>query len=352
MKADYHNLNATQLLAEQEVLAYLRGHDQHPQWQAARIANPAFDERLLEAAALLELLDEAGREQLQPEEQALLATTWSRIAADTQQFCYSDATPPPTELHASAKPAPAAPAPARVVELRRDTRQRLNLRIYAWTAAIAASLLLLFWLQPDANTWQTDPGEQVMVYLPDSSAVWLGPGSELSVDAYADQREVELSGEAFFQVKRGSSFTVRTAHGAVQVLGTSFRVDASGAALHVRCQTGRVAVARAATRVELGPGESVRSEGAGLSDVRKEDPATEPAPDANVIVARDVTVEELAARIGRYYARSGVVDQSLAARRLTIELPTDDLAEAVRRVEFVLRARVDTSGRQLQIVPQ
>ncbi len=335
MNPDFLHLGVDALLAEELVQDYLRGDQRNPVWQAARQAHPDFDARLLEAEAVLKQLSELKTEQPSPAEETLLAEVWAKIERDTQSQ--------------TASPVSTIKAKARVLEMRKTEPQSRNRRIYAWAAAIAASILLLFFLQSPDQQWSTEPGETELVYLSDSTEIWLSPASQLEVKSYDDQRVVELEGEGFFNVVKGKSFTVITSEGRIQVLGTSFRVDASGQALHVRCQSGRVAVERAKSRVELGRGESTRSEGEALSAIRKDDPATEPAPNAPIIVGRETTVAELSARLGRYYALSVQVDPALANRRLTIELPTNDLAEAVRRLEFVLQVRINTSGGRLHV---
>jgi len=66
--------------------------------------------------------------------------------------------------------------------------------------------------------------------LPDSSKVWLNPGSSISYsDAYGKKvREIRLEGEAFFDVVRntGKPFIIRTGKMTTEVLGTSFNVQA------------------------------------------------------------------------------------------------------------------------------
>ena len=41
---------------------------------------------------------------------------------------------------------------------------------------------------------------------------------------FTDERIIQLRGEAFFEVEKGSRFVVQTGKGAVEVLGTSFNV--------------------------------------------------------------------------------------------------------------------------------
>ncbi len=64
--------------------------------------------------------------------------------------------------------------------------------------------------------------------LPDGSKVWLNSGSSVSFAAdFRGERKVNLKGEAFFDVKKGSSpFLVEASGFTVKVLGTAFNVMA------------------------------------------------------------------------------------------------------------------------------
>lgn len=78
---------------------------------------------------------------------------------------------------------------------------------------------------------KTSPGMTASVTLPDSSVVILNSSSRLTYSSQfrGEVREVDLSGEAFFSVKKDAKkrFIVNTSHGtSVMVYGTDFNVDA------------------------------------------------------------------------------------------------------------------------------
>lgn len=96
--------------------------------------------------------------------------------------------------------------------------------------------------------------------LPDGSKVTLNSGAEITFNTFTFplRRKVHAAGETFFQVTRGSAFTVTTVAGDVRVLGTSFNVHNIGKELRVACKTGRVAVdVPSGKSFELTPGMSV-----------------------------------------------------------------------------------------------
>lgn len=81
------------------------------------------------------------------------------------------------------------------------------------------------------NTLVTARGEQYQVILPDGTSVWLNAASSLkfpSTFANQSKREVELDGEAFFEVSPDPAhpFIVKTSKQAVEVLGTHFNISA------------------------------------------------------------------------------------------------------------------------------
>lgn len=102
-------------------------------------------------------------------------------------------------------------------------------------------------------------GQRSVVRLPDGSVVYLNAGSRLRFPrSFAGkEREVWLTGEAFFTIRRNSKqpFTVRTGSLRTTVLGTSFDVRAYPAEpqIEVAVVTGKVRVADAQTSVLLTP---------------------------------------------------------------------------------------------------
>lgn len=88
-------------------------------------------------------------------------------------------------------------------------------------------------------------GTRVKFSLPDGSFGWLNSGSSLKYPVlFANKRQVKLSGEAFFNVKKdhNSPFTVKTELFSVAVLGTSFNVSSysDNSFFDVTLESGRV----------------------------------------------------------------------------------------------------------------
>ncbi|MEM7371551.1 MAG: FecR domain-containing protein [Bacteroidota bacterium] len=176
---------------------------------------------------LTQVVEEASRLEVpatRSKEQA-----WEDFLVRTQQITPLE-TPQQTELDSST---------TKVVKFPRKTLMT------SLIAASAAILLLIYVLIPQPKKINIPVGaEPFTLNLPDGSKTILNDQSSLSYEPseWAGNREVNLKGEAFFQVEEGSRFLVQTPQGQVQVLGTSFNVFVRDDRLEVTCFTGKVQV--------------------------------------------------------------------------------------------------------------
>jgi len=104
------------------------------------------------------------------------------------------------------------------------------------TAAALLAIFLFFTLKVEKhntkanaqNTVSTKRGSKSKVQLPDGTQVWLNADSRITYNEnfQGAQREVELTGEAFFDVVRDETrpFIIHTSTIDVKVLGTAFNV--------------------------------------------------------------------------------------------------------------------------------
>ena len=129
-----------------------------------------------------------------------------------------------------------------------------------WVLTAAAALALVIWINTTKpHQFMAFYGEQQSIDLPESSQVVINAGSDIKYKRnFVNKREIRLSGEAFFEVQPGSTFTVVTDQGTVTVLGTSFNVIAWPERFEVSCYTGKVRVqVDDKDAVEITPGEKV-----------------------------------------------------------------------------------------------
>ena len=156
---------------------------------------------------------------------------------------------------------------------------------------------------------QCPAGTRTQFLLPDGSSGFLNNGSKLKYPIpFSNFREVQLIGEAFFDVvKNGSSFHVKTDHLDVQVMGTKFNVIAyeNDATEEVILQTGKVNI----TSSINGKALSHLSPDQQLIYVKKSEEYVVKSVDANQFTAwregklifRNEGLEDVAKRISRWY---------------------------------------------------
>jgi ferric-dicitrate binding protein FerR (iron transport regulator) len=127
------------------------------------------------------------------------------------------------------------------MEADRHHRTQHKLKVYTWGLRAAAALLLalisssIFYMQKKedllSRQWHsvsTPLGAKTVITLPDSTTIWLNAGSSLkySNEFGRKNREVHLSGEAFFDVFHEPAllFQVKTSELTIKSYGTAFNV--------------------------------------------------------------------------------------------------------------------------------
>ncbi len=116
--------------------------------------------------------------------------------------------------------------------------------------AIAASFVLMLTLfyfkftTRNIRQFETGLGETMSVALPDGSKVILNSLSTLSYDEveYKKVRQIEISGQCYFDVEKGTSFSVDFGKGSLKVLGTTFEVKSRDLGFNVKCFSGKIKV--------------------------------------------------------------------------------------------------------------
>lgn len=126
-------------------------------------------------------------------------------------------------------------------------------------AAIAVICFSIYFYSTSIDTAiYTLAAQKTSVELPDASNVQLNADSKLAYNkkSWDKKRDVELDGEAYFKVAKGSTFNVITEVGTVTVLGTQFNVKHRDNYFEVICFEGSVEVKYQSKSVKLEPGYS------------------------------------------------------------------------------------------------
>ncbi|SFZ89222.1 ferric-dicitrate binding protein FerR, regulates iron transport through sigma-19 [Flaviramulus basaltis] len=125
-------------------------------------------------------------------------------------------------------------------------------------ALLAICFSLYYYTTTLDTTIKTEYAQKTTVELPDESTVSLNAKSLLVFNKkdWKKERDVELNGEAFFKVAKGSSFNVITKLGTVKVYGTQFNVKQRDNYFEVICYEGLVGVSYNSQETKLKPGDS------------------------------------------------------------------------------------------------
>lgn len=113
------------------------------------------------------------------------------------------------------------------------------------------------------NSVSTPRGGQYQIVLADGSKVWLNSSSYLRFPAVfsGDTREVEITGEAFFEIARqvAKPFVVKVRNMEVQVLGTQFNISAYNDedVITTTLVKGSLVVKNSRNSREMTPGEQI-----------------------------------------------------------------------------------------------
>ncbi|MEO6819577.1 MAG: FecR family protein [Ginsengibacter sp.] len=148
------------------------------------------------------------------------------------------------------------------------------------------------------NTISTPRGGQYQLTLADGSQVWLNAESSITFPTSftGNQREVKISGEAYFEVAHNANmpFQVSVNGMDVKVLGTHFNVNAyeDDGEIKTTLLEGSVEVSKGRKSVIIKPGEQAHVA-------------------ANIQVEKNVNLENVMAWKNRYFLLSGTSLQSL-----------------------------------------
>ncbi|MEZ2440802.1 FecR family protein [Chitinophaga sp. RCC_12] len=149
--------------------------------------------------------------------------------------------------------------------------QRNNIRKLVAMAAAAAVLAAAWTLwhftrttAPAVQQLSSAPGGKSKVILPDGSIVWLNSNTQLCYEKNSfgqQQREITLTGEAFFDIAKseGVPFIIHAGKVNIRVLGTAFNVKAytGDSAVSTTLVRGKIAVSFGGKTVVMQPEEKL-----------------------------------------------------------------------------------------------
>lgn len=220
--------------------------------------------------------------------------------------------------------------------------------------AVGASLLMKYpGSSPAADqraaatlrTAQTVRGGRQVLRLADGTRVVLGPASTLRYPAAfgAGAREVELTGEGFFDVVHDGAhpFRVRAGHAMAEDVGTAFGVRAypEDSLVRVVVREGSVALGRALlVRNQLGS----LAKGSPTPTVRRVDADSWLGWTEGRLAFDETPLDDVIAQLERWYDTPfRLADRALASRTLTASFTSERLGDVLSALAPVLDVRFE-----------
>lgn len=210
---------------------------------------------------------------------------------------------------------------------------------------IGISVLIYFMARPiqmPAGDWveiNVPEGARIEFLLPDSTSGWLNSGAKLKYPPrFNSHREVELIGEAFFNVKHRaqSDFTVKVPDLYVKVLGTKFNISAysNESSTEVVLIEGKVELSgnTSAFNQTLRPGEKIAYNRKKNSySLKNVDPALYAAWKDGYLVIDNEPLSQAVKKIERWYnAEILIEDEMLKKFRFKATFNDEPLEEVLR----------------------
>jgi len=242
-------------------------------------------------------------------------------------------------------------------EMGKEPENRLRSRRVLRYAAVWAGMVMVsggLWMQwnrknlrsagkrpHDYTTLATRYQQVRKVLLPDSSVVWLNSATHLTFpENFTINREIRLSGEAFFDVKPDADhpFVVLAGNTSAKVFGTSFNISAYPEAgeLRISLKTGKIAVEYGDhTQKTLLPGQlMVYNKESGGGEVMQEETGEMDVWTAGRMVFYKTPLREALAQIEARYGLRIIYDQTITNRTITARFENTALEKVLQSLSF------------------
>lgn len=255
---------------------------------------------------------------------------------------------------------PAFDSQATYAKIKSRTSRKAQVRFVDWrmvyrvaAVLVIGAVIFYFMRKPDVNSQTfvaTQAGETRVITLPDNSTVTLNAASSLSYteEAWEQERKIELEGEAYFDVEKGKSFSVITAHGQVTVLGTRFSVKDRPGFYDVMCYEGKVEVRGKGEPIQLTPQGFYReAQNTVTHDVFKTE--TKPAWLDRESSFQQVPVMEVLRELERQYGVTVQVTQVDTLQYFTGKFPHGDLTTALQTIAIPLNLSYRVHDKEIHL---
>lgn len=201
-------------------------------------------------------------------------------------------------------------------------------------------------------------GHKTMVTLPDNSKVWLNGASRIRYNTdFSDARNVELSGEALFEVTKNPDnlFTVKSKDIRVEVYGTTFNVQSydEDNISEIALVEGSIGLFHQEKLMkQMTPGEVIA-----YNAVEKKFSSQQgnmqqiTSWKADELIIENETFESMVKYLERWYGVEISIDPSLKQnQRLSFKVKTESLIELLSIIDHITPVSYEIKGKQVKIM--
>lgn len=250
--------------------------------------------------------------------------------------------------------------------------KQMNRKVIYFRWAAAAAILVLVFLAGIGlgdGSWNSKStasytkiiapeGNKTQIVLPDSTYVWLNSGSELqySSDYSAENREVQMKGECFFDVVKDPQhpFVVKGSKFKVKVFGTRFNVNEENSKnrADVTLVSGKVQVLSLQDKLisELNPGQQLVCRDGKCNLQQAENLEALTAWLNNMLIFDNQPFEEVIHYLEKWYGVKIQLDHELYySHNYTFKVKTESLREVMELISVITPIEYKIEGEQVTI---
>jgi transmembrane sensor len=208
------------------------------------------------------------------------------------------------------------------------------------------------------NTISTPKGGMYQIVLSDGSKVWLNAASSLRFPTAftGKQRNVELSGEAYFEIAKNAAmpFNVLVNNMNVQVLGTHFNVMAykDESEIKTTLLEGAVKVTSGSAVGLLKPGKQARLDNSGNIIIADADIETEMAWKNGLFLFDYTDIKTIMRQLNRWYDADIGYEGNITHKTFTAQIPRNtNLSAVLKKLELTGGIHFKIEGKKILVMP-
>ncbi|PWJ42737.1 FecR family protein [Sediminitomix flava] len=209
--------------------------------------------------------------------------------------------------------------------------------IAAAVTLLIASLGILFVLNSSSQLEVVALNQTQKVDLPDGTEVWLQKGASLKYpESFGNTREVDLEGNAFFEVAKNASkpFIIHTGETYTKVLGTSFLLENTNNETSINVFSGKVQFGNENNQIFL-----IKSEAAAVKDGHISKTKFEVQNRVNFIqdalVFKNTPLSKASHILNTAFQAEIVLDQKISNKNISGDFSGKSLNEIVKIIEEI-----------------